>query len=50
VGESDRWVVEFGGRREVFVIADDEQLIGCELDHNDDSFLGLSWLKWKIII
>ena len=33
VGEEDDdyWLVWEGGRREVFEIADDEQLIGCEL-------------------
>ena len=35
-------------RREVFEIAEDEQLIGCELHHNDWSCLGVTWLKMKI--
>ena len=33
------------GRREVFEIADDEQLIGCELDHDKDLFVGVTWIK-----
>ena len=32
VGCTDKVVEKFGGRREVFEMADDEQLIGCELD------------------
>ena len=49
VGNSDDWyVMEYGGRREIFEIADNEQLIGCELDHCKDYFRGVTWLKWKI--
>jgi hypothetical protein len=32
VGENDDYVKKYCKRREVFDIADDEQLIGCELD------------------
>ena len=31
VGDGDRYVSHKGGRIDVFEIADDEQLIGCEL-------------------
>ena len=48
VGCSDEDVVLFGGRVEVFEIADNEQLIGCELDFCVDYFRGLTWLKMKI--
>ena len=55
VGYSDdHWSVK-GGRVVTFEIAADEQLIGCELDHGPDYdgkgdfFLGVTWLKWKII-
>ena len=53
VGETEEVVDRSGrvvfGRREVFEIADDEQLIGCELSYSRDScFRGVTWLKWKI--
>ena len=32
-GYSDEFVDKNGGRRETFEIAEDEQLIGCELDY-----------------
>jgi hypothetical protein len=41
-----------GGRVEIFEIAADEQLIGCELDYMGcgfTSFCGVTWLKWKAI-
>ena len=34
-------------RIEVFDIADDETLIGCELEQSDKFFVGVTWLKWK---
>ena len=37
-----------GGRREIFLIADDEQLIGCELDHTKFYFRGVTWIKIKM--
>ena len=37
------------GRKEVFEIADDEQLIGCELDHENNFFVGVTWIKIKLI-
>ena len=36
VGESDEKVREFGGRKEIFKISDQEQLIGCELESTGD--------------
>ena len=42
---SEGFVEEYGGRREVFDLADDEQLIGCELDYGTNYFFGVSWLK-----
>ena len=33
VGWDDENVLQFGERKEIFEIADDEELIGCELDH-----------------
>jgi len=49
VGMSDYETKGDRGSREVFNIADDEQLIGCELEHDHLSlFRGVSWLKWKI--
>ena len=48
-GQSDAYVKKWGGRREVFEIADDEQLIGCELDYDDiKNFIGVIWLKMKL--
>ena len=43
---------ESGGRKEVFEIADDEQLFGCEFEYEeqgyDTYFYNMKWLKWKI--
>ena len=42
-----------GGRKEVFEIDEDEQLIGCELDQDyyqdryEPRFVGVTWLKMK---
>ena len=47
MGLSDDWLHKWGGRSEVFDIADDEQLIGCELEHDGPFFRGITWLKWK---
>ena len=55
VGYTDDYVKQYraGGRVVTFEIAADEQLIGCELDYDHgvsgDFFLGVTWLKWKII-
>ena len=49
VGRSDDYANKFGARKEIFNIADDEQLIGCELNHCTDCFRGVTWLKMKII-
>ena len=44
----DDEVEYFGKRKETFEIYDDEQLIGCKLDHDGDYFWGVSWLKMKV--
>ena len=44
------------GRKEVFEIAEDEQLIGCEIDEGKkmlsdfsyNYFLGITWMKMKV--
>ena len=36
VGYSDDFVKNYGGRSEVFEIAANERLIGCELEQNKD--------------
>ena len=41
-----RWV-EWDARVEVFHILAHEQLIGCELHLDNDSFVGVTWLKIK---
>ena len=38
----------FGGRVEKLIIADCEQLIGCELYSSERTFWGLSWIKMKV--
>ena len=52
VGATDWYVNEFGGRREVFSIGEDEQLIGCELTNTvkngKDHFCGVTWMKMKV--
>jgi hypothetical protein len=53
VGLSDGMVKEYGGRVEVFEIAEDEQLIGCELhemtyDNGNSDFVGVTWIKIKL--
>ena len=35
-------------RREVFEIANTEQMIGCKLDFDEDDFTGVTWLKIKL--
>ena len=47
VGHSDNSLSNIGGRREVFEIAADEKLIGCELYKLND-LIGVTWLKMKI--
>ena len=37
------------GKKETFLIGDDERLIGCELDHGANYFLGIKFIKWKKI-
>ena len=36
------------GRKETFLIADNERFIGCEFDHGTNWVLGVTLLKWKI--
>jgi hypothetical protein len=36
------------GRKETFMIAENERLIGCELDHGAKFFLGVTFIKWTI--
>ena len=48
VGEGDLWIKAYGGRVEVLDIAEDEQLIGCELDQIRSFFRGVTWVKMKI--
>ena len=48
MGDKDDDVMIEGKRREIFDIADNEQLIGCELDHNWTYYLGVTWLKIKL--
>ena len=47
VGWSDGDVKRNGRRVESFEIADDESLIGCELDFDSVNFCGVTWLKRK---
>ena len=48
VGFEDNMLDKFGGRKEVFDIADNEQLLGCELDYCTQYFRGVTWLKIKV--
>ncbi len=52
MGENDYTVKKYGGRVEVFEIAEDEQLIGCELheigEYFEGSFAGVTWIKIKL--
>ena len=52
VGGIGHLFVSYGGRRrEVFSIAEDEQLIGCELNQdNFHRFCGVTWIKMKVSI
>ena len=47
-GNPDWFREDWNGRLEEFVIAEDEQLIGCELDHDEFYFRGITWLKMKL--
>ena len=52
---SDPWTNQYGGRIEVFNIAYDEILIGCELNEEEGmailnikhSVCGVTWVKMK---
>ena len=46
VGFDDGFVDRHGGRVELFEIADDEHLIGCEV--LDEYFFALTWIKMKV--
>ena len=49
VGYVDEGVKQYGGRKEVFDIAADEQLIGCEISYDvGENFCGLTWFKMKV--
>ena len=48
VGWSDQMVKKEKGRMVIFNIADDEQLIGCELDQCEKHLRGVTWLKIKV--
>jgi hypothetical protein len=48
VGHNDDKVKKYGGRREVLDVADDEQIIGCELEYFGQFFIGVTLLRWKI--
>ena len=48
VGLDDDYVKKRSGRVEVFEIAHDEQLIGCELSYSKDYFRGVTWIKMKV--
>ncbi len=43
----DGYMNQFDGRVEKFEIADDEQLIGCELEEDDGYFTGVTWVAWR---
>ena len=36
------------GRKETFQIAENERLIGCELDHGNNYVMGITFIKWTI--
>jgi hypothetical protein len=38
----------YSEKREVFDIAENEQLIGCELNHRLTNFFGVTWIKMKL--
>jgi hypothetical protein len=48
VGERDDYTEKYGVRREIFDIAQDEQLIGCKLEYSKSYFEGVTWFKMKI--
>jgi hypothetical protein len=43
LGGTDYWNA---GRVETFNLADDEVLLGCELDHTEKCTVGVTWIKW----
>ena len=36
------------GRKETFLIAENERLIGCELEYDTNNLWGITFLKWEI--
>jgi hypothetical protein len=48
LGHNFSYVKSYGGRRELFEIAADEHLIGCEIYQLENRFCGVTWLKMKI--
>jgi hypothetical protein len=51
VGFDDDYIKNWVGRVEVFEIAEDEQLIGCEIHEwidDNGSFAGVTWIKIKL--
>ena len=48
VGFDDDYTKMYGGRKEVFDIAEGEQLIGCSLHERSDYFRGVTWSKMKV--
>jgi hypothetical protein len=36
------------GRKETFHIAENERLIGCELEHGANYLIGVTFIKWTI--
>ena len=56
VGCSARILKKYWGRVETFEIADDERLIGAELDYTYDelnelnNFAGVTWIKMKVSV
>ena len=49
VGYADDDFEYYGaGRREEFEIGEDERLIGCKFDSDNDDFVGVTWLKMKV--
>ena len=59
LGKKDGFVTEYGGRKEIFEIAEDEQLIGCKLHEaihrfegvtQSIKFIGMTWIIRKVRI
>ena len=35
------------GKKDTFIIAENEELIGCELNYSSDRFMDIKFLKWR---